>query len=471
MSSLGAIEIPIGPRTAILQTLPVITPAGMTRLPLVLVFGYLVATFLVFLAWPIDWPIYHAQEWARLIGYVTLCLLTIGGAAWLGSAGPTSVTAPLPFLSPLLVLGAVAALLLLAPTSYAYTGRPPWMMLEALRDQGAAYTRLQSHLSATTGQHVGIALLRAALAPLIYAVLPLGILHWRTIGWSGRIAVAVTAASSMVFSIMRGTDKEIADLFVVGGSAAFVSYGRSWACGQRGSELLRRYWRWGLLAMVFVYFAQALYTQRKDERLNVGNFPRIAVCANANHICAHLDNPWIAWLPPRQRFGLSIFILSTCSGYYGLELALEKPFESAFGVGHSPVALSAYEAITKDQTAHFRTYTYRNGDDGWSDEYYWSTLVTWIANDVGFAGAVLVLGVIGYLWGWWWREAAAGMSDPAAVLFALTTTMMFYFPANDQVFVTADGYLVFAVWIAIWVAHRARQTLSAVVTAELEAQA
>ncbi len=90
---------------------------------------------------------------------------------------------------------------------------------------------------------------------------------------------------------------------------------------------------------------------------------------------------------------------------------------------------------------------------------------------MGFPGAVLVLGVVGFFWGWWWREAAAGMSDPAAVLFALTTTMMFYFPANNQVFLLADGYLVLAVWIAIWLWHRSRQTLSAAVTADPEGQA
>ncbi len=234
---------------------------------------------------------------------------------------------------------------------------------------------------------------------------------------------------------------------------------------------MRRYWRWGLAAIVFVYVAQGLYTERKDERLNAGRAVRVSVCANGSHICADIDNPWIAWLPERQRFGVSLFILSTCSGYYGLDLALEKPFQSSYGVGHSPVTLNLYEAITKDQTPRFRTYTYRNGDEGWSDENYWSTLPTWIANDVGFPGAVLVLGVIGYLWGRWWREAAAGMSDPAAVLFALTTTMMIYFPANDQVFLLADGYLVFAVWTAIWLWHRSRRTLSAVVTTPLEAQA
>jgi hypothetical protein len=451
------------PRPALPRLLPLVTPAGVTRLPLVLVLGYVAATFLLFLIWPVNWPIYPSDNWVRLIGYVVLCLLALGGAAWTGSAGATRVTAPLPWLKPLLMLGALAALLLLVPTSYTYTGRPPWTVLDALRDQGAAYKRLQAQLAVGGGQHLGMALLRGAFAPFTYAVLPLGILRWRAIAWSGRFAVAVTAACSVVFSIMRGTDKEIADLFVVGVSAALVSFGRGRARGQRGAEIIRRYWGWAVVAVVFVYLAQGLYTERKDERLNAGRAVRTSVCANGSHICADIDNPWIAWLPERQRFGVSLFILSTCSGYYGLELALEKPFEPAYGVGHSPVALNLYEAITKNRAPHLRTYTWRNGADGWPEEYYWSTLVTWIANDVGFAGALLVLGIVGYLWGRWWREAAAGMSDPAAVLFALATTMMVYFPANNQVFLTADGYAVTIVWVAIWLWHRSRHRLSALV--------
>jgi hypothetical protein len=37
-----------------IRILPVVAPAGITRLPLMIVFGYVVATFLLFLAWPID---------------------------------------------------------------------------------------------------------------------------------------------------------------------------------------------------------------------------------------------------------------------------------------------------------------------------------------------------------------------------------------------------------------------------------
>jgi len=192
-----------------------------------------------------------------------------------------------------------------------------------------------------------------------------------------------------------------------------------------------------------------------------GYVSRTAVCANDSHICANLDNPWISWLPQPQRFGLTFFILSTCSGYYGLELALEKPFESSLGIGHSPASLSIYEAITGDPSIHMRTFTYRNAGDHWSEDYYWSTLMTWIANDVGFPGSILVLALIGYCWGRWWREATAGFSDPAAILFTLGTMMMVYLPANNQVFASYDGYVVFACWLSIWIVHRHRAGLLA----------
>lgn len=447
-----------------MRIVPVVTPRGVTRLPLLLTFGYVVATFALFLIWPINWPIYYASDWARLIFYVGVCFAVIGAATLAGSSGHTRVRAPLPWLPVLLALGALVAFLLLIPASFAYTGRGPWEVLEALRDQGAAYRRLQSQLLITEGQRNAIVILRAIAAPLTFAVLPLGIIRWRTIGWTGRVAVGVVVSVSILFSIMRGTDKEIADLLVVGIAAGFVAYGRSRVLGHGGSELVRRYWKAVVLALVFFYFAQGLFTERKDERLG-GYVSRTAVCANNSRICADLDNPWISWLPLRQRFGLTMFILSTCSGYYGLELALEKPFESSFGVGHSPAAMNVYETASGDPSLHMRTFTYRNAADHWPEEYYWSTLITWIANDVGFVGAIFVLGLIGYLWGRWWREAAAGMSDPAAVLFALSTMMMFYLPANNQVLASYDGYTVFAAWIAIWLWHRSRFALSAGLTA------
>jgi hypothetical protein len=448
------------PQLPRLRILPVVSSAGVTRLPLLIVFTYLIASFAVFLLWPINWPIYYLSDWLTLIGYVSLCFAVIGAAMYWGSAGATRVTAPLPHLNALLVAGAAAAAVLLVPSSFSYTGRGPWEVMDALRDQGAAYHRFQMQLYATEGQRNIIVALRSLAAPLTFAVLPLGIIRWRQIGIAGRSALIVVILASSVFSIMRGTDKEFADLFIVGSAGAFVAYGRNRALAPRASDTARRLWRPVLAALIFVYVAQGLSIDRKGER-NGGYASAKLVCANDSTICADLDNAWISWLPLPQRFGATSFILSTTSGYFGLELALQKPFEPSYGLGHSPAALSIYEAFTGDQTPHLRTYTYRNGDDAWPEDYYWSTLMTWIANDAGFIGALPVLGLIAYLWALWWREAAAGMSDPAAVLFALSTMMMFYFPANNEVFASYEGYTVLSVWLVVWIWHRRAKAVSA----------
>lgn len=202
--------------------------------------------------------------------------------------------------------------------------------------------------------------------------------------------------------------------------------------------------------------------QRCIENAEVGHVGRQfhLVEAGNHNICANLDTPWLGWLPLPQRFGMSFYILSVSSGYYGLELALEKPFESSWGVGHSPAALSVYDLVTDDPGPHLRTFTYRNGENRWPEENYWSTLMTWIANDVSFAGTLPVLALLGWLWGRWWREAA-GMNDPAAVLFTIATMMMVYLPANNQFLASYDGYVILVVWITIWLWHRSRYALSA----------
>jgi hypothetical protein len=439
---------------------PVFAGPGVTKLPLFIVFGYLVSTFALFLLWPINWPIYYVSEWLRLIGYVSLCFAIIAAAMRWGASGQTRLAAPLANLPLLLVAGSAVSALLLIPATFSYTGHGPWEVMDALRDQGAAYHEYQLHLYATEGQRNGIVAARTLIAPLTFAVLPLGIIHWRTIGLAGRAAVVVTILVAADFSIMRGTDKEFADLFIVGCAAGFVAYGRNRVLGVRASEIARRFWPAAVIAVVFVYIAQGLSIDRKGER-NGGFASATVLCANDSNICADLDSKGISWLPLAQRFGATSFILSTASGYFGLALALEKPFESAYGLGHSPAALSVYEALTDDKTPHMKTYTWRNGGDHWSEDYYWSTLVTWIANDTGFIGALPVLGVIAFLWGLWWREAAAGMSDPAAILFVEATMMMFYFPANNEVFANYEGYTVVATWLVIWLWHRRSSAISA----------
>jgi hypothetical protein len=443
------------------RLLPLVSTGRLTRAPLYVAMGYVALSFVLFLAWPVDWPIFGGWDWAMLGLYVLLCLFALFVAAMAGSAGTAQLAAPLPRIPLLLLAGAAAAAVLLVPSCLAYTGRGPWDVLDALQNQGEAYHRLQLQLYYGEGRERAFVVgMRFLASPLMYAVLPLGLIHWRGIGWMGRAAMAVSVACSIVFSIMRGTDKEIADLFIVGFAALMVSLGRAKTLSGRRARVARRYGLPALIGLVCLFLAQGLFTERKEERLR-GFENKAVVCVNNSRICADLDNRAIAWLPLQERFGLSEFILATSSGWFGLHLAMQKPFESSLGIGHSPAALSVYEALTGDDGPHKSTYTYRNGDDEWPEESYWSTLITWIANDVGFAGAVAVLALVGFAWGVWWREAAAGMSDPAAMLFVQATTMVFYLPGNNQVFAAYEGYSIFLLWFGVWWWHRSRQRIYA----------
>jgi hypothetical protein len=426
---------------------------GFRRAPLIAALSYIGVTFLLFLLWPINWPIYGTGRWVSLIAYVLLCLGIITLGYMLGSRpGNTQVT-PFRSVNAVIVLGAFASIALLAPLSQTYTGRWPWEVFTALDDQGEAYRQLQAQLDATTGQRGPVALVRALLAPMTFAVIPLGILHWATLSFAKRGLVLATVLCAVIFSILRGTDREFADLFIVGGSALLISAGRYLNLRKQLGALIKRFWKPALLAVVFLAAASSLFTERKSARLG-GYEDRLAVCANNSRICADVDAPGIAWLPLSQRFGLSFFILSSASGFYGLQIAMEKEFEPTYGIGHSPATLALYEMITADQTVRMRTFNYRNGNEGWVEENYWSTLITWIANDVGFPGAVLVLGLIAFLWGRSWRDAVDGRNDAAAIIFCQMMTLMIYLPANNQVFGIYDGYTVFLSWLAVWLLNR-----------------
>lgn len=419
--------------------------AAVGTLPMKVVMYYLVTTFALFLIWPINWPIYSWEQWAFLTFYVALCFGTL---MILFKAGARGVATPLESGPParLLIAGALLAITLLIPSSYFYTGQWPWEVLSALQQQGDAYRRFQEQLVETTGQRGPIALARAFAAPLTFAVLPLGLIHWRSLSWGMRGLVLATAACAVIFSLMRGTDREMAELFIVSASAFLIVVGRDSSVAATIRLAIRRYWKAFAVAAVLLVVAASLFTVRKAERLGQVH----TVCANDSRICADLDAPAISWLDERAKFSTSIFILSSCSGYYGLALGLEKDFRSTFGFGHSPYVLAAYRQLTGDESLQARAYTSRNFFDGWSPDFYWSTAILWIANDVGFIGAVLVLALVGYAWGRSWRDATAGRNDAAAVVFCIIMLAMFQLPSTNSVLSALDGYLILIVWITAW---------------------
>lgn len=426
-------------------------------LPIFLLLPYFLTLLALFLVWPINWPIFHASSWIRLVAYILACYgLIVAGYAVSGSR-VHKIATPLPRLEQVIIIGSILSFILMFPISRIYTSRWPWEILAVIGEQGDAYRTLQEQLELTTGGRGVIAALRGVFAPLTFAVVPLGLIYWPRLSWIQRGFVVLSMVTTIMISLLRGTDREFADLAIISVAALMVVLCRSRPeAANAVLSFARRYWLVIFAGLIFVAVAASLYSDRKSERLgNVEN--RLVVCVNVSRICADIDAEPIAWLPLQARFSTSIFILSSASGFYGLELAMEKDFKTTYGLGHSPASLAVYELLTGDDSLYRRTYTYRNGFDGWSDLNYWSTLMVWVANDVGFAGTLLFMFALGALLGTVWRSATLGNSDAAAVLFCALMITMFYLTANNQLLGSYDGYFVTIAWTIIWLKEKRSQ--------------
>ena len=449
------------PASAPVRTIPSYFPftGGMRILPLLLAEAYLCVLLGLFLIWPINWQIFHASDWWRLIAYILACYMLIAVGYMLATGPVRRVAEPFKHTEWVIIGGAIAAAILVVPISRVYTGRWPWEVMSVIGQQGEAYRTLQEQLELTTGQRGLIAIIRAVFSPLTFAVVPLGLVHWTRLTWFQRSFVVLSVLVTILISLLRGTDREFADLAIVAVGALLIAVARS-NSETSGAIMVfvRRYWPVVIVGVLFVTMAASLFSERKSARLgNVEN--RTVACVNTSNICANLDAPLIRWMPQEARFATSLFILSTASGFYGLEIAMEKEFKPTYGVGHSPAAIAVYELLTGDTEMARRTYTYRNGFDGWSELNYWSTLMAWLANDLGFPGTLVAILFIGWIFGRTWRSATVGNSDAAAVLFCALMITMFYLTANNQLFGSYDGYFVAAAWAFMWLIEKRHQVV------------
>jgi hypothetical protein len=86
-------------------------------------------------------------------------------------------------------------------------------------------------------------------------------------------------------------------------------------------------------------------------------------------------------------------------------------------------------------------------------------MLTSVANDVGFPGAVLIMGVFAWFWGRSWIDAVVAANDSAAIVFCLAMYSVLYFPANLQILQTLEGYSTVIFWIVAWVFFRSRDPI------------
>ncbi len=483
--------------------------------PLLLVVSYISLSYGLFLFGPIRWD-------APNISYVTIfmsvCLIMLVLGYSVGMRSISISTRQIPW-RPFFWVGAIASGVLLFPSAWIYMNKNPWDALHLAQCQNVAYMEMINGIgNDSTGYRYIYVLARAFLAPFTFSVLPLCILHWDEMRWKEYALLAVYLLSALCMSLLRGTDKEIADIVIMLlATLPIVTFRALISRDLPFSRLL------GLLSTIaVVIFAGAyMFMERKDARLfrsipAVAEFNKGHICSAGDWRCAcdaesslkdasslaaklqqetcttdcvgsagqpvpnsappdvgaadkadkatsdvAVSNQTVAdqVLRTEAKHGNFLAVMATgylSQGYLGLSIAMTEDFSSTFGIGHSPLLLHFSKRVLGDDFEK-RAYTNKIADR-WDAKAKWSTAMTWWANDVSFYGVPFIFAALGLLTAFCWREATEQHRDASAIVLVLCMFLFFYLPANNQLFMTADSGVTVLFWIVLlgWtvISHR-----------------
>jgi len=176
----------------------------------------------------------------------------------------------------------------------------------------------------------------------------------------------------------------------------------------------------------------------------------------AAHARVDEDNLLVRKLSPGTATALIGLDLYLTTGYYALSLSLQEPFVPMYGVGNSTFLYRQAARITKDPGILERPYPVRIEKYGWDSQGLWSSIYPWIASDVSFPGTIVVVFLIGRLFAQSWLDTLRGDNPIAVVMFSIFVIVLFYFPANNQMLQSGEGFAAFWVTLIIWRRTRGR---------------
>lgn len=416
-------------------------PSVATRLtPMIAIQVYLLTTVLVFAFGPWEWIV--SSPWT-LYGYLASAhtALFVGyfmsvrgkGSGYCGRFSPQK----------LVWFSVVIALLLAFPTSYYRTGNLIPNIWAGIRDPGAAYDR-SGILRFHSDRIPVVEYIRFFCGPVLSLTLPLGIFFWNNLSRKCRIGVVLAVGIDISTYIAAGTNKGIADLIILFLSMAYAAFSSG-----RLRVSPKRVFRIALTIIVGIVGFTQFFANGMTSRGNGGSsamkgvFPQVGVVADLSH-------PILQELPPKGRVAFLGLTLYMSVGYQGLAMSLEEPWVPSFGVGNSFFLQRQAERLTGNKEISHWSYPARIEKRGWDAEGLWSSIYPWIASDVSFPGSIILIFLVGNLFGKVWLDVITGANPFAVALFGQLCLMFFYFPANNQLIQSGEGLSAFFVTILCW---------------------
>jgi hypothetical protein len=416
--------------------------------PILILMTFYLATIIVFEFGPHNWPVTNKLELYSYL-FVAYLFMFIGFLISVRNKKVRVRTENLQIFKLFLLLFVVV----LPITAYGRTGSFIPNIFNAQLDFGAAYYESQQYRIAWPEY------IRILLSPALFAAIPLGIYFWGKLKFNVKVIYIIGIFYYLSIDISRGTNKSIAEfiliVIILGFLNVFIKNKNTFSNNTSLKKLVinKKSLRNSIItilvsiALLIIFFN--LFTLFISSRTTSLYNPFSATYTD-------LDNILLSFLATdNQKFGMAALMSYLSQGYYGLSLALDKPFYFTGGIGYSTFLLNNFSDLGFEQIK-YNTYALRLAEDNWPTGQVWSSFFVWPASDITFYGVLILMFTIGYILGSTWISSLIGNDYASVVLFSLFCILAFYIPMNNQLFQSGELFICTWFWIGYWFKEKFR---------------
>ena len=409
--------------------------------PIIFFIIYLSVTVILFAYGPWDWPV---EDGLKLYIFLSLAHLALFSGYISAAFGRPKKYSGLFSVNRLLYFSIFINLILLLPTSLSRSGSIIPDIGSAINDLGAAYmdsNEMRIELGGGVTEYI-----RIVFSPIIFLLVPLTLFYWERFGVVAKLLSLLSIFGFLAIYVSIGTNKALADFVLL--TLALVVARLFSGKTKLGWRRIVLFLSIAVLAlsMFFQFFSSTIASRLKSEE---GAFTFSAL-----NLQADTENGFISFLPIEIKVGAVALITYVTQGYYALYLSLDEPFVPMFGVGNSRFLTHNAEKISGIQDLSLMTYPGRIEKRGWDSSVQWTTIYPWIASDVSFLGALLIVFLIGRLFAMSWLDTIDGNNPFAIAIFSQLIIILFYFPANNQAMQSGEGFFAFFGLLIFWIYTR-----------------
>ncbi len=412
--------------------------------PVIFFLSYLTGTVAFFIVGPFDYPV---ENPVALYLFLAAAHLALFAGYWSVAFGRPNAYFGRLKIQKLVLWSAALSLLLLLPTSRARTGSAIPNVVNGIVNTGDAYARAVAFSMDPHG-FVMVEYARIVSGPLLTLLLPLTVFYWRRLTKTTRALAVSAVLGTVALFIAMGTNKAIADTVLLLPWMVFAGH-KAGVLSLKPRRVLLLCLCGGLAFILFLEFFGMTALGRTGSTVAVGYFPAIGDSVDTdNFLIRDLGET-----PAAVVTGLDLYLTQ---GYYALSLSLREPFVPMFGVGNSYFLYHQIARITGDENILNKPYPVRIEEYGWDARALWSSIYPWIASDVSFPGTIVIVYLIGRLFALSWLDTLGAANPLGVVIFAQFIIMLFYFPANNQLLQSGEGFTAFWVTLILWWRTRRR---------------